>query len=238
MSNEVPNNEVPNNEGQSVIGVLKDDVVGLVTGAKDMVTDSLSSVSSPETQTIVAGTTTGIVNAAATTLNTVGNAIDLNPNLLNAVGKVSEESAAILHKIRPVLQEATNQAIGSAADTAGTLAKSGVNIGVNMASAVPGLGAVISVGRIMNNIGEAGAAVFKGTSTAFQIGEKTIEHIQDVIDDKTVSQKGGRKSLRERRNIEKRINKSLNAFNNPLSIVKKKRKTRKARRVTRRKYMR
>jgi hypothetical protein len=232
MSTEAPNTEAPNTENKSVIGVLKDDIVGLASGVKDIALESISSVKTPETQSAISETATGVVDAAATTLKTVSSAIDTNPEMLQVVGEISKDSAEILHEMKPVLQEASNQMISSGAETAGALAKSGVNVAVNAASAVPGLGAFISVGRIANNLAEAGSAAVKGMKSFSQIGYKVTADVNNRLDRiRNKSQSipmtgrsivgGARKTRREKKQLERRINKSLRSFYNPLASTKK-----------------
>ena len=239
--------EAPNTENKSVIGVLKDDVIGLASGVKDIAMESISSANSPETQNAISGTTSGIVDAAARTLKTVSSAIDTNPEMLQVVGEISKDGAEILHEMKPVLQEASNQMISSGAETAGALAKSGVGVAVNAASAVPGLGAFISLGRIANNLGEAGSAAVKGLKSFSQIGYKVSDEINgrlDKISNKTIHLPeqaianrpmaeqattftgGARKTRREKKQLEKRISKSLRSFYNPLSSNHKTKKVR------------
>jgi hypothetical protein len=244
MSSETPNNNITNNENNSVIGVLKDDVAQLVTGVKDIAVESIATVKSPETQSAISGTTSGIVGAAATTLNTIGKAIDTNPEMLQVVGEISKDGAEILHEMKPVLQEASNQMIESGSETAGALAKSGVNVAVNAASAIPGLGAAIAFGKIANNIGDAASAVVKGMTSFSQIGSKVAADVNNRLDrirNKSQSipmtgqmKVGGarvaRKTRREKKQLERRINKSLRSFYNPLSTTKKLRRGSKKRR--------
>lgn len=217
---------------ESIIGVLKDDVIGLASGVKEIALESITSVNSPETQSSISGTTSGIVGAAATTLKTVTSAIDTNPEMLQVVGEISKEGADILHEMKPVLQEASNQMISSGAETAGVLAKSGVNVAVNAASAIPGLGAFISLGRIANNLGEAGSAAVKGMKSFSQIGYKLTDDINSRLDrtrnTKRVMSGGAatRKTRREKKQIEKRIHKSLASFYNPITKQQSRKKKR------------
>ena len=230
-SEESRSSEEPPND-KTLVGVLKDDVVGLATGAKDIALESIASVKSPETQGAVSEAASGVVDAAATTLKTIGSAIDTNPEMLQVVGEISKDGAEILYEMKPVLQEASNQMIESGAETAGTLAKSGVSVAVNAASAIPGIGAFISVGRIANNLAEAGSAAIKGVKSFSQIGTKVTADINERLDrihNKT-SMRGGarrvaRKTMREKKQMERRISKSLDSFYNPLTS-----RTRKARR--------
>ena len=248
MSSEAktPNTEAPNTEAtnQSIIGVLKDDVIGLASGVKDIALESISSVESPETQSAISETTSGIVGAAATTLKTVTSAIDTNPEMLQVVGEISKNGAEILHEMKPVLQEASNQAISSGTETAGVLAKSGVGIAVNAASAVPGLGAFISLGRIANNLGEAGSAAVKGLKSFSQIGSNVTDDINrrfermrnksQVNTNQVMSGGAVRKTRREKKQLEKRISKSLSSFYNPITNTKKVRRGKMSRKKRRR----
>jgi hypothetical protein len=231
MSTEAPNTDAPNTENKSVIGVLKNDVVGLVSGVKDIAMDSVATVKTPETQTAISETATGVVDAAATTLKTVSNAIDTNPEMLQVVGEISKDGAQILHEMKPVLQEASNQIIESGAETASTLAKSSVGVAANAAAAIPGFGSVISLARMANSIAEAGSAAAKGFNSFSQIGSKVSADINERLDrlrNKSQSIQttrlmagGARKTRREKKQMERRISKSLESFYNPISTTKK-----------------
>jgi hypothetical protein len=230
------NEEAPNN---SVIGVLKNDVAELATGVKDIAMESIATVKTPETQNAISETTSGIVDAAATTLKTVSSAIDTNPEMLQVVGEISKDGAQILHEMKPVFQEASNQMIESGAETASTIAKSGVGVAANAAAAVPGFGSVVSLARMANSIAEAGSAAAKGFNSFSQIGAKVSADINGRLDrlrNRTILRQsrpmsgGARKTRREKKQMERRISKSLASFYNPLSITKKARRGTKRRR--------
>jgi hypothetical protein len=251
MSSETGINNVPNN---SLIDVLKKDALELASGAKEIALESIASAKTTETQNAINETTTGLVDVAATTLKTVGNAIDTNPEMLQVVGEISKDGAEILHEMKPVLQEAVNQVIETGAETTSTLAKSGVNVAANAASAIPGFGSLVSLARMANSITEAGSAAAKGFNSFSQIASKVSADMNNRLDrlrNRTMSQTmtkgmmsgqnrviigGARKTRREKKQMEQRISKSLTSFYNPLSINNKTRRSRRNKRSMKKRY--
>ena len=137
-----------------------------------------------------------------------------------------------------ILVEATNEPVNNAIDNlrnSAIKASSGVVSGIvkvatDAAAAVPGAGAIIDVGKMINDgtaaIGKIVEAGSETTETLADVLEKTSKNFKQGIDklnsirskaDSKISEIGDFKKLtKDKFNISKRINSSIDNFENPL----------------------
>ena len=175
--------------------------------------------------------------ATATTAAVVGEKLN---NIATAAGDVVEDSLDILNKKinDPKLQAEVEQTMDTVSDLAeiavnaldeplnkavdklndaGTKAMSGIGVGAvkvatNMLSAAPGLGAVIALGRIVNN----GAEALENVSGAFSDAASTAAEVVSAASDNIshdVKELGNKK--KESATITNRTADSINKFENP-----------------------
>jgi hypothetical protein len=175
--------------------------------------------------------------ATATTAAVVGEKLN---NIATAAGDVVEESLDIFNKKinDPKLQAEVEQTMDTVSDLAeigvnaldkplnkaidklndaGTKAASGIGVGAvkvatNMLSAAPGLGAVIALGRIVNN----GAEALENVSGAFSDAASTAAEVVSAASDNIshdVKELGNKK--KESATITNRTADSINKFENP-----------------------
>lgn len=139
----------------------------------------------------------------------------------------------------PIIKEQTKEALDNVADVAtiaitsmdepinkgidelnaaGTKALSGavtgaVKVGTDALAAVPGMGAVVELGKIVNDasraVGDVVEAGTDATSTAAKIVQETTENINEGIDKLEETKKEGSK-------IYDRTNESIESFENPI----------------------
>ena len=142
--------------------------------------------------------------------------------------------------------EALDEPINKAVDQlneAGTKAASGaisglVKVGTDALAAVPGAGAVIEVGKIVNDasraVGDVASAASEATSTVSKVVEETSKNINEGIEKLEEKKESMTNSLtppdlnlkpemsfnklnKEGLNVSNRVDKSINQFENPVS---------------------
>jgi predicted PurR-regulated permease PerM len=88
--------------------------------------------------------------------------------------------------------------VGKLANTASTAV-------FNIATAIPGVGAVLSAGKVINNVSESIANVTSSVNNASQILSGAVDQMKEKLDFLTLQSTGANK----------RINKSIQQFENP-----------------------
>jgi len=164
-----------------------------------------------------------VSDAAAETADIVEKSLDeFNEKLSDP--KIKEEATEALNNVADyaeigvkALDKPLNAAIGKLND-AGTKAATGLGVGAvnvvtSMMSAVPGLGAVIGLGKIAN----AASAAAGNVTEAFSDATATVgELVATTGDNLTDGVKELEEKKREALKITNRTNESINKFNSPL----------------------
>jgi hypothetical protein len=141
-----------------------------------------------------------------------------SPELKEEAKKALENAADYTEIVIDAMDEPINKAIDEL-NKAGTKALSGVSsgaikVGTDALAAVPGVGAVIELGKIANDASKAAEnvveATSEATSTVKNFVEETSKNIDENIDKFKEIKRDGLK-------VNNRINESLNKFQNPLS---------------------
>jgi hypothetical protein len=134
--------------------------------------------------------------------------------------------------------EAMDEPINKAIDQlneAGTKAASGaaagiIKVGTDAMAAVPGAGAVIEVGKILNDasraVGDVAEAASEATSTVSKVVEETSKNINEGLDKLEEKKEGLSNSMNSFNQLSKdglsvsnRVDKSINQFENPINSV-------------------
>ena len=164
------------------------------------------------------------------------------PELKEQTKKGFETAAQYADIVVKAMDKPINDAVDEL-NEAGTKAASGVvtgtiKVGSNAMSAVPGLGAIISLGKIANDSSAAIGNVVEAASNASSTISKVVEETSKNIDtglDKLEEQKEGLTSFNPDTNfkpeatfdnlkkvggaVSNRVKKSINQFENPISSV-------------------
>jgi len=165
------------------------------------------------------------------------------PKLKEETKKVLENAADYTEIAVKAMDDPINKAVDEL-NKAGTKAASGiasgvVKVGTDALAAVPGIGAVIEVGKMANDASAAAGDVVKAasdaSSTISRVVGETSKNIEEELEKKALEEKdleknglennmkGGMKQFKEINKggmkIYNRVNNSINQFENPLVTV-------------------
>lgn len=238
------------------INKVSDADSGLVSGAKQIGSNVLNvldkgSATIVEKFNNVVGSKLveeSVTDAAMKTAE-IGERLLKNINTKISTPELKEETKKVLENAADYTEiavEAMNEPINKAVDElnkAGTTAASGiasgvVKVGTDVLAAVPGVGAVIEVGKMANDASAAAGDVVKAasdaSSTISKVVEETSKNIEEGLEKKelekngltevtpnnTNNMSGGMKNFKKitkgGMKIYNRINNSINQFENPL----------------------
>lgn len=185
------------------------------------------------------------VTDAANETAAIGEKLLENINEKISTPKLKEETKKVLENAADYVEiavEAMDEPINKAVDElnkAGTTAAAGiasgvVKVGTDALAAVPGVGAVIEVGKMANDASAAAGDVVKAasdaSSTMSRVVEETSKNIEEGLEKKELEKnelennmnnmKGGMANFKEINKggmkIYNRVNNSINQFENPL----------------------
>jgi hypothetical protein len=255
-------NSNQNNSTKNVddnINKISDAASGLVTDAKEIGNDVVDVFNKGSAAVI--GNINAVlespkiensVNEAATETAEIGEKLLENFNEKLSSPEIKEETKEALENAADYTEiavEAMDEPLNKAIDQlneAGTKAASGIasgviKVGTDAMAAVPGLGAVIELGKMANDAsaaaGDVVEAASQATSTVSKVVEDTSKNIEEGVhkleEKKNIgenigeneSMKGGMSKLKEINKdsikISNRVNNSINMFENPLQTNKK-----------------
>jgi hypothetical protein len=151
---------------------------------------------------------------------------------LKEQAKIALDNAA---EYADIAVEAMDEPLNKAVDElneAGTKAASGatagiIKVGTDAMAAVPGAGAVIEVGKILNDVsravGDVAEAASEATSTVSKVVEETSKNINEGIEKLEEKKEGSMDTFKQLNKdglkVSDRVDKSINQFENPVSSV-------------------
>lgn len=186
------------------------------------------------------------LNEAAEETSEIGEKLLENFNESLSTPELKEETKVALDNVADyadIAVEAMDEPINKAVDElneAGTKAASGavagiIKVGTDAMAAVPYLGAVIELGKIVNDgsraVGDVATAASDATSTVSKVVEETSKNINEGLDKLEEKREGLNKDInlkpdstfkqinKDGLNISNRVDKSINQFENPVSSV-------------------
>ena len=223
-----------------IIGDVKDVVDKGSAAVLENINDVLESPKVGETLTEAATETAEIGEKLLETFNEKLSTPELKEETKIALDNVADYADIAVE----ALDEPINKAVDEL-NEAGTKAASGaisglVKVGTDALAAVPGAGAVIEVGKIVNDasraIGDVASAASEATSTVSKVVEETSKNINEGIEkleEKKESMTNSMNNLtpdinlkpevsfnqlnKEGLNVSNRVDKSINQFENPIS---------------------
>ena len=223
-----------------IIGDVKDVVDKGSAAVLENINDVLESPKVGETLTEAATETAEIGEKLLETFNEKLSTPELKEEAKIALDNVADYADIAVE----ALDEPINKAVDEL-NEAGTKAASGaisglVKVGTDALAAVPGAGAVVEVGKIVNDasraIGDVASAASEATSTVSKVVEETSKNINEGIEkleEKKESMTNSMNNLtpdinlkpevsfnqlnKEGLNVSNRVDKSINQFENPIS---------------------
>lgn len=138
---------------------------------------------------------------------------------LNNVGQVADLALTALDK---PIDHAVDKLNESGTKMARAASTGAVKVASDVIAAVPGIGTIFDIARIVDDSSKAVASVVEAGSDVVQSGSElvseaseTVKNINEQINDASAL----KEQIREKMNIQNRINQSMNTFENPQQSV-------------------
>lgn len=197
-------------------GVVSDvgNVVNKTSAAViDNVNEVLGSEAVNENVEDAAKETADITAKLAEKFNDAMNNPEVKEKVEEAIENASDVGTVIVKSSEKPLQEAVKVGVEAGTKALGAASGGIIKVGTDMMAAVPGLGAIIEFGKILNDSSKAASAVVEA-------GSEAVETASDAFVETTENVKQGLKELEEKKKmaeqISNRTTKSINDFENPL----------------------
>lgn len=134
-----------------------------------------------------------------------------------AIENVADITTVAIKSAEEPLQEAVKVGVESGNKALGAASGGIIRVGTDMLAAIPYVGAIIEVGKILNDGSKAASAVVEA-------GTEAVETASDAFVETSENMKQGLKELEEKKkmaeHISNRTTKSINDFENPLPATK------------------
>lgn len=217
------NNEATNSVNNSVekignaaSGVVSDvgNVLNKTSAAViDNVNEVLGSPTVSESVTEAGKETAAITGKLAETFNNAMDNPEVKAEVEEAIENAGEIGAVVVKAAEQPIKEATRVGVEAGTKALGAAGSGLIKVGTDMLGAVPGIGAIIDIGKMINDGSKAASAVVEA-------GSEAIETASDAFTETTENVKQGLKDLDEKKklsqHISNRTTKSINEFENPL----------------------
>ena len=217
-----------NKVSDAASGIISD--VGNVvdkTGAAiiENVNEVLGSSVVKETTEQAAEKTADIVKEGAEKFNEALNDPEVKAEVKESIEKAGEIGAVVVEAAEKPIEKAVDVAANAAQKATGAALAGVVKVGTDVMAAVPGVGAFIELGKMMNDASKAASAVVEAGSDAFIETKKNVEKgLKDLEEKKQMSDK-----------ISNRTIKSITDFENPITSAQSAGSTKTRRKLTKRK---
>lgn len=184
------------------------------TGAAilENVNEVLGSDSVKETTQQAAENTANIVKEGAETFNNALNDPEVKAELEEAIENAGEVGLVVVEAAEKPIEKVVDVATNSFTKASGATIAGIIKVGTDIISAVPGIGAVIDLGKILNDGSKAASSVVEAGSEATEVAADAFIETKENVEK-------GLKLLEEKKKmsqeISTRTDKSINDFENP-----------------------
>jgi hypothetical protein len=213
-------NNVDNNLekiGDTTAGVVSDigNVVNKTSAAViDNVNEVLGSPIVSESVYEAGKETAAITGKLAETFNNAMDNPEVKAEVEEAIENAGEIGAVVVKAAEQPIKEATRVGVEAGTKALGAAGSGIIKVGTDMLGAIPGFGAIIEIGKMLNDGSKAASSVVEA-------GSEAIETASDAFTETTENIKEGLKDLDEKKKLAQQISnrttKSINQFENPLS---------------------
>jgi len=202
--------------GDAASGIVSD--VGNVvdkTGAAviENVNEVLGSSAVKETTEQAAEDTADIVKEGAETFNEALNDPEVKEQVEESIEKAGEIGSVVVEAAEKPIEKAVDVTANSISKATGAALAGVIKVGTDAAAAIPGVGAVIEVGKMLNDGSKAASAVVEAGSEAVEVASDAFIETKENIDE-------GLKVLEEKKKlgheISSRTDKSIKEFEEPV----------------------
>ena len=243
-------------EVEQKISEIGDAASGIISDVKDVFDKGSAAVLENINDVLESPKVGETLTEAASETAEIGEKLLKNFNESLSTPELKEETKIALDNVAQyanIAVEALDEPLNKAVDElneAGTKAASGaisglVKVGTDVLAAVPGAGAIVEVGKIVNDasraIGDVASAASEATSTLSKVIEETSKNIDEGLDKLEEKKEGLSNSMnfkpdmnltpdknlkpevsfnqlnKEGLNVSNRVDKSINQFENPVS---------------------
>ena len=219
------NEEVTNNELKNAVSNTVSNVTNKVDETSANVLNNINEVLASDAVNNsvqeAAKTTAEISGKLAEHFNDAMNNPEVKEQLEEAIEHAGELGDVIVKSSEEPLKEAVKIGVEAGTDALGAASAGIIKVGTDMMAAVPGVGAVIEVGKMLNDGSKAASAVAEASS-------KAISTASDAFSITTENVRKGLRELEEKKKmaqqISNRTNRSINQFVQNGGIRKTKRR--------------
>jgi hypothetical protein len=166
-----------------------------------------------ETTKEAAEKTANIVKATAEKFNEALENPEVKAEVKESIEKAGEIGSIIVDSAEKPIEKAVDVAANALSKATGASLAGVIKVGTDMMAAVPGVGAVIEVGKILNDSSKAASAVVEAGSEAVEVASDAFIETKENVEK-------GLKSLEEKKRIgneiSNRTNNSIKDFENPI----------------------
>jgi hypothetical protein len=224
-----------NKVSDAASGIISD--VGNVvdkTGAAiiENVNEVLGSSVVKETTEQAAEKTADIVKEGAEKFNEALNDPEVKAEVKESIEKASEIGAIVVEAAEKPIEKAVDVAANAAQKATGAALAGVVKVGTDVMAAVPGVGAFIELGKMMNDASKAASAVVEAGTEAVEAGSDAFIETKKNVEK-------GLKDLEEKKQMSDKISnrtiKSITEFENPITSAQSAGSTKTRRKLTKRK---
>jgi ABC-type transporter Mla subunit MlaD len=202
--------------GDAASGVVSD-VGNAVNNTSSSVIGNVNNVLSSDTVNTsveeAAKETAEITGKLAEKFNDAMNQPEVKEKVEEAIEHAADIGEIVVKSSEKPLQEAVKVSVEAGTKALGAASAGIIKVGTDMMAAIPGLGAVIELGKMLNDGSKAASAVVEA-------GSEAVETASDAFMETTENVKKGLRELEEKKKmaqqISNRTTKSINQFENPL----------------------
>jgi hypothetical protein len=160
--------------------------------------------------------TAEITGKLAGKFNDAMNKPEVKEELQKAIENAGEVGEVIVKASEKPLKEAVRVGVEAGSDAFGAASAGAIKVGTDMLSAIPYFGAIIDLGKMINDGSKAASAVVEA-------GSEAVETASDAFLETSENVKQGLKELEEKKKmaqqISNRTTQSINQFENPLQAT-------------------
>lgn len=197
----------------TTVGNVLDKTGGVVI---NNINEILGSEDAKVTTKEAAEKTAQIIKNGAETFNEALNDPEVKAELEKSIKKAGEFASVVVEASEKPLDKAVDVAANATSKATGAALSGFIKVGTDMMAAVPGLGAVIEVGKMLNDGSKA-------TSAVIEAGSEAVEVASDAFIETKENVEKGLKLLEEKKkfgnNVYNRTTKSINDFENPIAAT-------------------
>lgn len=214
------------NEGIEKIGDTASGIVNTLenvadkTGAVilDNVNEVLGSDAVKQTTEEVAENTAEIVKENLEVFNNALNNPEVKAEVEETIEHIGDVGAVVVEAAEKPIEKAVDVASNSLVKATGATLAGIIKIGTDVVAAIPGVGAVVDLGKMLNDGSKAASAVVEAGSEAVEVASDAFIETKEGIEKGLEVLEENKKMAEE---ISNRTTKSIDDFENPVSTITK-----------------